>query len=144
MPLGKKVVIIGGSLHGCQLAEFLVKRGRKVIIVETSDQLMPEPLILSWKILHLLDWFGRKGVKIFTGVRYEEITDKGLTITTRQEKRLTIEADTIVLALPLRPNTELLKVVERKVPEVYMIGDCREPRLIAEAIADGSRIGCAI
>ena len=29
MPLGKKVVIIGGSIQGCELAEFLVKRGRE-------------------------------------------------------------------------------------------------------------------
>ena len=34
MPLGKRVVIIGGGIQGCELAEFLVKRGRKVTIVE--------------------------------------------------------------------------------------------------------------
>ncbi|GAI43584.1 unnamed protein product, partial [marine sediment metagenome] len=34
--------------------------------------------------------------------------------------------------------------LEGKVPEIYPIGDCREPHLILEAIADGSRIGRAI
>ncbi|UCG63729.1 MAG: hypothetical protein JSW12_13765, partial [Deltaproteobacteria bacterium] len=42
------------------------------------------------------------------------------------------------------PNTELLKSLEGKVPEIYPIGDCREPSLIIEAIADGSRIARAI
>ena len=81
---------------------------------------------------------------MMTGVKYEEITDKGLTIITKEGKRQTIEADTIVPAMPLTPNTELLKTLEGKVPEIYAIGDCREPRLIIDAIADGSRIARAI
>ena len=34
--IGKNVVVIGGALQGCELAEFLAKRGRKVTIVETG------------------------------------------------------------------------------------------------------------
>ena len=30
MPMGKNVVVIGGAIQGCELAEFLAKRGRKV------------------------------------------------------------------------------------------------------------------
>jgi 2,4-dienoyl-CoA reductase (NADPH2) len=86
----------------------------------------------------------QKGVAMLPGVKYEEITDKGLTITTKEGKRQTLEADTIVTALPLLPNTELLKEVDGLVPEVYAIGDCREPHLIVDAIADGSRIARAI
>ena len=81
---------------------------------------------------------------MMTEVRYEEITDKGLAITTKEGKRQTIEADTIVPALSLRPNVELLKTLEGKVPEIHLIGDCSEPRLIIDAIGDGSRITCAI
>ena len=29
MPMGKSVVVIGGAIQGCELAEFLTKRGRK-------------------------------------------------------------------------------------------------------------------
>lgn len=32
-----------------------------------------------------------------------------------------------------------LKSLEGKVPEVYAVGDCREPLLIVDASADGSR-----
>jgi len=142
MPLGKRVVVIGGGIQGCQLAEFLVKRGRKVTIVEASDELGAE--MVSYIKTPLLRWLTKKGVALFTGVEYEEITDKGLTLITKEGERLTIEADTILPAIPLRPNTELFKAVEGKVPEIYLIGDCREPHLILEAIADGWRIGRAI
>ncbi len=142
MPLGKSAVIIGGAIQGCELAEFLVKRGRRVTIVDTTEE-MGEGLAPE-KQIRLTMWFSKKGVAMMTGVRYEEITDKGLTIITRDGERQTIAADTIVTSVPLVPNNELLKSLEGKVPEVHAIGDCKEPRLILDAIADGSRIAHAI
>ena len=81
---------------------------------------------------------------MLSGVQYEEITDKGLIITTKEGKRETLEADTIVTALPLLPNTGLSKSLEGSAPEVYAVGDCREPHLIVDAIADGSRLARAV
>ena len=75
-----------------------------------------------------------------TEVKYEGITDKGLTIVTREGKKVTIAADSIAPAVSLTPNTGLLRSLEGKVPEIYTIGDCREPQLIPEALADGWRI----
>ena len=138
MPLGKRVVIIGGAIQGCELAEFLVKRGRKVTIVDTAEE-MGEGLVPERKN-RLFWWFRKKGVPMMTEVKYEEITDKGLTIITKEGKRQTIEADSIVPAIPLTPNTELLKSLEGKAPEIHTIGDGREPRLIPDAIADGWQI----
>ena len=79
-----------------------------------------------------------------TEVRYEEITYKGLTIITKEGERQTIATDTIISAIPLIPNTELLKSLEGKVPEIHAVGDCMEPRLILDAIADGSHIAHVI
>ncbi len=140
LPVGKRVVIMGGDVQGCQTAEFLVKRGRKVTIVETGKEIgshVLETLVRP----QLLNWLAEKGVTMLTEVKFEEITDKGLTITAKDGKKQTIEADTIVTALPLLPDTALLKSLDSIVPEIHSIGDCREPALIADAIADGSRIG---
>jgi 2,4-dienoyl-CoA reductase (NADPH2) len=142
MPIGKRVVIMGGSIQGCQTAEFLVRRGRKVTIVDTAEEI-GEGLLKAFIKPHLLDWLDEKGVAMLPGVKYEEITDKGLTIITKERKKQTIEADTIVTALPLLPNTKLLEELNGIVPEVYAIGDCKAPHLIVDAIADGSRIARA-
>jgi 2,4-dienoyl-CoA reductase (NADPH2) len=138
MPVGKKVVIIGGAIQACQLAEFLTKRGRKVTIVEMGEKLgegMVEHARTS-----LFMWFKKKGVVALTLAKYEGITDQGLIITTREGNRQTIQADTIIPALPLGTNSGLLKNIEGKVPEIYVIGDSREPGLIKDAIADGWRV----
>lgn len=142
MPLGKRVVIIGGAIHGCELAEFLVKRGRKVTIVDTTEAL-GDGLAGQTKV-RLFKWLTKKGVIMMTGVKYEEINDEGITIITKEGKRHIIEADTIVPAMPLTANTELLKSLEGKAPEIYAIGDCREPHLIIDAIADAYRIAHTI
>ncbi len=142
MPVGKRVVIIGGAIQGCELAEFLTKRGRKVTIVESGDALGQG--MVDVLLGHLLGWFKRKGVVTITGVTHMEVTNKGLTITTRGGDRRTIEADTIVPALPLAKDTGLLERLLKTVPEVYAVGDCNEPLLIADAIGTGSRIARAI
>lgn len=144
LPVGKRVVIMGGLMQGCQAAVFLVKRGREVTIVETSEQLgtgIP-PRYLN----RLIPWFAKKGVTILTGVKYEEITDKGLTLVKKDGKRQTLESDTIMVTMSLKSNTELFKALEGKVPEVYMIGACNgeQSGLIVNAISEGRHIGCSI
>jgi 2,4-dienoyl-CoA reductase (NADPH2) len=142
LPIGKRVVIIGGAIHGCELGEFLVKRGREVTIVDTAEAL-GEGMVYHLKCA-LFSWFQKRGVTMMTEVRYEEITDEGLTVIDKEGNRQTIKADSIVLAPPLTPDTGLLRSLEGMVPEIYAIGDCREPLLIVDAIADGSRIARAI
>lgn len=139
MPIGSRVVVLGGGIEGCELTEFLTKQGRKVILLETSNELGAK-LVKETKE-RLLMWFAKKGVIILTGVKYEEITDEGITIITKDGEKKHIEADNILPALGLEPNRELFIGLKDKVPEVYSIGDCKEPHLILEAIDDGSQIG---
>jgi pyruvate/2-oxoglutarate dehydrogenase complex dihydrolipoamide dehydrogenase (E3) component len=87
-----------------------------------------------------LKWFQKKGVTLISGVKeFVEITDKGLTIIKGDGTKQTIEANSIVTALPLTSNNELLNGLKAKVSEVYAVGDCREPLLIADAIGTGLR-----
>lgn len=138
MPIGKRVVVIGGAIQGCELAEFLARRGRQVTVVEKSPTVGDG--MVDALLCYLLIWFRKQQVRLISGVReYVEVTDKGLTIINADGERQTLEADSIVTALPLTPNNELLQPLKKLVPEVYAIGDCREPLLIADAIGTGLR-----
>jgi 2,4-dienoyl-CoA reductase (NADPH2) len=138
MPIGKRVVIIGGAMQGCQLAEFLVKRGRKVVITETTERLgegLPDH-----SAIRLFKWLDEKSMIMMTRVKYEEITDEGLVVTTKEGEKKTLTADTMITALPLLPDDSLFKIYKGEAPEIYEIGDSREFGLMYDAIADGSRI----
>jgi 2,4-dienoyl-CoA reductase (NADPH2) len=139
MPLGTRIVIIGGAIHGCELAEFLVRRGRKVTIVEASNKVGSEMVAIVAE--RLVQWLKKKGVTVLTDVKYDEITDEGLTITNKEGKKETIGADNIVIALPLSANTKLHDAINGRYSEVYSIGDCREPHRIIHAVHDGSQVG---
>jgi 2,4-dienoyl-CoA reductase (NADPH2) len=136
LPIGKRVVVIGGSLHGCELGEFLTRHGRQVTIVEKSERLGQGMVDVIQA--YLFQWFKKKGVRLIGGVKeYVEITKNGLTIIDKDGQKEFIEADTILPALPLIPNLELYQNLKGKVKEVYAIGDCKEPLLIADAISQG-------
>jgi hypothetical protein len=77
-------------------------------------------------------------------VGHEETTGKGLVITNTGDKKQILEADTIVTATPLLPNTELLECLDAIVHEFHATGDCREPRPTIDATADRSRVARVI
>ncbi len=142
MPIGKNIVIIGGAIQALQLAVFLVKRGRKVTVVDAAEK-MGDGLVEFYK-MRLFWWLEQKGVPLLSGVKYEEITDKGLTITTKEGEKKILAADTILPALAMAPDIEFVKSLKEAAPEIYQIGDCGNSALIIDAIGDGSRIGRAI
>jgi NADH dehydrogenase FAD-containing subunit len=142
MPVGKRVVILGGRFDGCQLAEFLVKRGRAVTLAETGEA-VGDGLVEHMKAV-LLPWLERKGAVMLPQVVCEEITDAGVTLTTAGGERRSLEADTVIAMAPLAADADLAARLEGMVEEIHSIGSCREPGLIVDAIADGARVGHAI
>jgi 2,4-dienoyl-CoA reductase (NADPH2) len=142
MPVGKNVVVVGGGVQGCQLAEFLVKRGRSVTIVEPGEVLGEGLPYLT--PVRLLTWFEEKGGVALAGVTLERITDEGLAITTAEGEHKTLQADSIIVALPLESDPATVKSLETGVPEVYQIGDVKEFGYMHGAFAAGAEIGRVI
>ncbi len=62
MPIGKNIVIIGGAIQALQLAAFLVKRGRKVTVVDSAET-MGDGLVEFYK-MRLFWWLEQKGVPL--------------------------------------------------------------------------------
>ncbi|MCF8095446.1 MAG: FAD-dependent oxidoreductase [Desulfobacteraceae bacterium] len=140
--IGKKVVIMGGRLHGCETAEFLLHRGRELAITDTgTEEEMGEGLIEVFLKPYLFYWLKDNGVEILPEVKYEEINKQGLTITTKEGNKRTLKANTIITAQPLEPYIELQKRMEGKAKEIYPIGDTKTPGLIFDAVHDGAKTG---
>jgi 2,4-dienoyl-CoA reductase (NADPH2) len=142
MPVGNRVIVIGGDIRGCQLAEFLTKRKRQVTIVH-ADEALGEGIPIEDQ-MRLFPWFDRKGVVRFTGVQYEKITDEGLLIKTREGEKKTLKADTYIVVMPMLPNTEAVHRLSSMGKEAHAIGSCTIPGLIVDAIAEGRRLACSL
>ena len=134
---GKSVVVVGGGLIGCETALYLAQKGKKLTIVEMLDGVMLD--MYSANRMHLLKLLTDADVNILTETKCLEIRDNGITIADKYGKRSTLEADTVVLAVGLKSNEGLLEALKDKIPEVYAIGDCVEPRKVINAIWEGFR-----
>ena len=139
MPIGKDVVIIGGAIQGCQLGEFLTKRGRKVTIVDTEKEL--GKWLYPERKTRLFYWFKKKGVELMSGVELEKITPEGLSIIVKDDNKQFLQADKIIPAMPLAPNLELMNKLKGKVSVIYTVGDCANPGIIPDTIAAGWEVG---
>jgi len=142
VPLGRKIVVLGGGLAGLEIADYLVEKGKEVTILETGDSVKggerPMYLFMEYYFYKLT----LKGVSMLTNVKYEQITDKGLVIEEKDGKsRFIGGVDTIVLTAGARGNDVLAEELKGEVPEIHLVGDSAEPCGIREAIAAGSRVG---
>ena len=95
-------------------------------------------------LTNLWPWLGKKDVPIYTDVKYDRVTDKGLTITTKDGKKQTFNVDSILTTQELAPNLDLLNSLKGTAPEIYNIGSSREPGLIVDAVREGAKLGYAI
>lgn len=89
----------------------------------------------------LLQRLETMGVTLRPGVKYEELTDRGLVVTNEKGEKEIIAADSVVLAAGGRPRIELFELLQGRVPEIHRIGDCLEPGGIREAILAGAGVG---
>lgn len=137
--VGKKVIVSGGNFVGCETADFLVEKGKDVTIITGLPGLASEMYYaVSDAIVHRLR---DKGVKSITGIKDREITGKGMDIIDRDGKRMSLQADDIVIAAGSVPDRSLVEALKGKVPELYDIGDCVKARRIQEATSEGAAIG---
>ena len=134
----KRVAIIGGGFAGCELAVTLLGRGKKVSIIEESKRIGADVgLVHRWLWMRQLR---EAGARLETTATVVEVTDRGVKIS-RAGSTDFVEADAVVLAGGLEPNTELAEELSGRGPVVYPIGDCAQPGKLLEAIASGFLIG---
>ncbi|MBW1828937.1 MAG: FAD-dependent oxidoreductase, partial [Deltaproteobacteria bacterium] len=142
MPMGNRVVIMGGGLVGVELAEFLVERGRRVTVLEESDSIAAQMAIpRRWRVLYHLR---ERGVSLLSGVTVQEILEDRVAYETKKGDMETVEADSVILASGTVPDQDLFETVSALCPDVRLLGDCNVVAYIEGAMADGARAGNAI
>lgn len=135
---GQRTVILGGGMIGCETARFLAAKGRTVTLIEMLEQLASDMLPRSRE--QEVYKLRLSGVGFHTGMKAEEVTDRGVKAT-RKGERFFFEADTVVLAVGMDANDALAQELKEKGKKVYVVGDAAQPRKIIDAVYDGARVG---
>ncbi|HLB29883.1 MAG TPA: FAD-dependent oxidoreductase [Dehalococcoidia bacterium] len=135
---GKNVVVIGGGLVGVGVAEWLVAQGKVVTIVEMLKRIAADAP--PFDRLGLMQRLAEHKVRMLTSTVAERMEDGTLIVSKEGGEQEQIPAESVVIAVGARPNQTLLPAIQARVPEVYTVGDCVEPRRAYQAIHDGSRV----
>lgn len=136
----KSAVVIGAGLIGLEVAVAFVERGLKTTVAELLPYVLPAMLDEDMaKIVHTK--LEEKGMRIIVGRGVDEIlgTEKVTGVSVAGEE---IQADIVVVATGVRPNTELatkagitlgetraIKTnmrMETNIKDIYAAGDCTE------------------
>ena len=136
---GKKIVIVGGGSVGCETADYLAplvndlaKANRDITLIEMTDVLAANESGAGRAVL-ITRMIG-KGVHALTGAKVTEVTEDTITYEMDGETHEIEGADTLVLALGYRTNTELVDNLNAAGVTVHTIGDADKPGNIRDAI----------
>ncbi|MBM3491337.1 MAG: FAD-dependent oxidoreductase [Alphaproteobacteria bacterium] len=144
--IGQRVLVVDsqGRPEAPSVAELLADMGREVELVTGLEHVarhMPYPAGHN-----LLERLMRKGVRLtpYTGVwEVRENAVEAYNVVT-WEPRTIADIDTVVLAAGGQPDDRLYHALQGKVPALFAVGDCFQPRDIEVATVDGHRAARAI
>ncbi|RLI96407.1 MAG: pyridine nucleotide-disulfide oxidoreductase [Candidatus Aenigmatarchaeota archaeon] len=138
----EKIIIIGGGFIGVETSTDLLKKGKKVILVEKAPQILTnfdEEFARMAK-----EELERLGAEIIVNNGIKEICGSGKAEYVILENGEKIEGDTVILAMGYLPNTELARKAGLEINEfgfirvdeymrtsdreIFAVGDCAEKR----------------
>ena len=144
LPLGQRVVIIGGGLAAIQLAEFIAGQDRFVTVLEPGRTIAPE-VGLKRRTEHM-DRLDRLAVPVHVRIEAHRITDDGVVFTPYGGTRRELPADSVIITGHAEADTTLFDALTDRLPgtKVHAVGDCTGLGLIRKATDDGARAACSI
>ena len=132
---GEKVVIVGGNMQAVDAAIYLMDQGKKVTIVSpyskaefekghsVNVQEFIKPAIFA------------AGTALYPNATVTKVGEGNITFTSEAGVEMTVACDTVIEALDMVPNTDLLNGLTM---EAVAVGDCADPFNIASCIATGN------
>lgn len=139
-PAIKRVTVVGGGFIGLEMAENLRHKGLDVTLVEALPQVMA-PLDLEMAAM-LHTEIRNNGVELLLGDAVSRFEDNNGGVRTVLKSERAVESDLVILAIGVRPNSQLAKDAGLKLnerggiqvdahmrtddPAIYAVGDAVE------------------
>ncbi len=132
----RNIAIIGGGVTGLETAEVLAK-DNKVAVIEMMDA-VGTSLYASVRAL-LLKRLNEAGVEILTGHCLDSIgADEIALKVTSTAFEVNRKADTVILAIGVKPRKDLVNEFETAFDKIISVGDALRPGLIGDAIREAN------
>ncbi len=136
MPLGDRVVIVGGELVGLELAEFLSERGRTVHVIEEGPRLGRGLMLV--RRMRILAELAEHGVGLHGGATNIAIGKDTVTFTDREGQVQNLAADNVIVARGAEGDLSLARAIEAAGFTVHVVGDANGVGYIEGAMREAA------
>jgi len=140
-PIGKDVVVWGLGAYwkgGPETAITLAEQGYNVkALMGSNTTVATEMLMATGRRLWILEYLRDNKIPVYTKAKLLDVTEKGIKFLDEHKNEQFIEADTLVYCgSRITKAKKLKKQFEEVAPQIQLIGDCKRPRNISEAMND--------
>ncbi|WP_411680385.1 FAD-dependent oxidoreductase [Clostridium thailandense] len=134
--IGKKVVLVGGGLVGCEVGLHLASKGKEVTVVEMNTMMAFETF--GYYRNALLDEMDKRSIKQLLGAKCLEFKKDGVLVS-KDGQESSIQADTVIYSMGMKANTKDVEKLKDicKDKEVHVIGDCLKPGKVGDSVRSG-------
>jgi 2,4-dienoyl-CoA reductase (NADPH2) len=136
---GTRVLVVGGGATGCEVAEYMEAIGKRVTLIEMSNQIARD--VRVWNRWVVIDRLAASSIRIELETQVTAITPNGVQVLRRGLFPEFFEADLVVLAVGVRPENALVEELATSGKVVRAVGDCAAIGQVDQAVAAGFRLG---
>ncbi len=138
--MGEKIIVLGGGMVGCEVAEYLAGKGKRVTIVEKLAEVASGMEVHTRTLL--LERLRGLSVGMITDAEVVRVSG-GKALVLQKGKEIEMETEGIVAATGAGAERNCEEFQSCGVP-FYSIGDCVQARDIGPAIQEGFRVASEI
>ncbi|NLO48576.1 MAG: FAD-dependent oxidoreductase [Clostridiales bacterium] len=124
---GDTVVIAGAGAVGIEAAIDLAKEGKNVTVIEMAENLRSLSASSGGGFEDMMNLINELKIPVLLNTKLAEVTDDSvICLDTKSGETKTIPADTVLLAIGVKPRHAQADTLRRSCPEtsVFLIGDC--------------------
>lgn len=129
---GKKVLVVGGGMVGCETAAFLGEQQHDVTVIEYRDTVGAD--VIHEHRVFLMEDFKNYAIKEITGAKVCKFFDDGVEYESPDGSRHEVRGfDSVVLSMGFKNYNPFAEQLEELGQEVYVVGDATRARRALDA-----------
>lgn len=134
--IGRKAIIVGGGLVGCEVGLYLASEGHEVTIVEMQKMMAYETF--GYYRNALLDEMDKRGIHQILDTKCLAFTEAGIKALENGKER-TLSADTYIFSMGMKANSDIVEKIKSFAGDIPVraIGDCVAAGKVGDAVRAG-------
>lgn len=141
--IGKKVVLAGGGLVGCEVGLHLARHGHDVLVIDMLGMMAFETF--GYYRNALLDEMDKRGIRQMLNTKVLEFSEHGIRVEQDGQEQV-IAADTCIYSMGMKSNDAAARHIQAMAGDIpsFIVGDCMKAGKVADAIHSGYEAAIAI